>query len=285
MSISMGMTKSNYFKLALAMLLILSNVLFGFPADVVINKLNESKIVDNLYLSVKDSRVVDKQVAQVPTMLQKAKAANFSMQSGYYMGTGTSGRTITGLGFQPNLVMIKSSTAAGVMVFKTSAMALSTTAFTSATADNTGTNITFTSDGFTVGTLANVNTANVLYYWTAFTGSDCSATGNFCVGSYTGNGTNPRTITVGFQPSFVMIKRSTAVSGNFRTASEPANETSFFDTTARDTVGNYIQSFAATGFVVGTTNNTSTGTYYLLLCGLQNHRGRPGPGYLYRQCN
>jgi hypothetical protein len=256
------MNKKQISQLALAVLLLLSNLLFGFPADVLINKWNESKIVDNLYLSQKDSRVVDNNIGTLPTLTQKASAANFSMQSGYYMGTGASGRTITGLGFQPSLVMIKASTAAGVMVFKTSSMAASATAFSSATADNTGTNITFTADGFTVGTLANVNTANVLYYWTAFTGSDCSATGNYCVGTYSGNGTSPRTITTGFQPSFVMVKRSTAVAGHFRVASEPANETLFLTNAARDTAGNYIRSFGATGFDVGATDNASGGTYY-----------------------
>jgi hypothetical protein len=140
----------------------------------------------------------------------KAKAANFQMQTGYYMGTGAS-LAISGLGFQPDYVMIKSSTAAGVAVFKTSAMPANATAFTSATADNTATSVQLTSNGFTVGTLVNVNSANVMYYWTAFTGSDCSATGNYCVGTYTGNGTSPRTITTGFQPDYVAVKRSTAV--------------------------------------------------------------------------
>jgi len=190
-----------------------------------------------------------------------AHAANFSMQTGYYMGTGAS-QTISGLGFTPNMVMIKSSTSAGVAVFKTSAMPANATAFTSATADNTASNVQLVTDGFTVGTLANVNTTNVLYYWTAFTGSDCSATGNFCVGSYTGNGSASRTITTGFQPDYVMVKRSTAVSGNFRVAAEPTNEALFFDTTARSTAGAHIASFSSSGFAIGSTNNTSSGVFY-----------------------
>ncbi|HET8669813.1 MAG TPA: hypothetical protein VFM05_04070, partial [Candidatus Saccharimonadales bacterium] len=169
-------------KVGLAMMLILSNILLGFPAGFFLDKLNESKVVDKLYLSTKGS-----QEHKFPSFVQKASAANFTMRTGYYMGTGA-GQTIAGLGFQPDTVMIKSSTAAGVMVFKTSAMPANATAFTSGTADNTATNIQFTADGFTLGTLANVNSANVLYYWVAFTGSDCSATGNYCVGAYTGNG-------------------------------------------------------------------------------------------------
>lgn len=184
------------------------------------------------------------------------------MQTGYYVGDGASSHAITGLGFQPNLVLIKSSTTAGVMVFKSSAMPANATSYLSATADNTATNITFTSDGFTVGTLANVNSANVVYTWTAFTGSDCSATGNFCVGTYTGNATSTRTITTGFQPSMVMVKRNTAVGGHFRTASMAANRTEFFSTIAADTAGNYIRSFASTSFDVGSIDNANGGVYY-----------------------
>ncbi len=195
----------------------------------------------------------------------KANAADFEMQTGYYMGNGSAGHAITGIGFQPDFVMIKSSTTAGAAVFKTSAMPGNTTAFTSATANDTGTNITLDADGFTLGTLVNVNSANVLYYWVAFTGSDCSATGNYCVGTYTGNGVSPRNITtVGFQPSFVMNKRSTAVAGHFRTASEPANETLFFTNTARDVAGNYIRAMLANGFTVGATDNANGGTYYFV---------------------
>jgi hypothetical protein len=193
-----------------------------------------------------------------------AKAANFSMQTGYYVGTGTAGRTITGIGFQPQLVLIKSSTSAGVAAFKTSAMPAANTAFLSGAADNTSTQLTLTADGFTLGTLAQLNSANVLYTWTAFTGSDCSATGNFCVGTYNGSGSATRTITTGFQPSIVIAKRSTAVGGHFRTASMAANRSEFFTTTAADTAGNYLRSFASTSFDVGVTDNASGGVYYYI---------------------
>ncbi|QQS17847.1 hypothetical protein IPL68_04235 [Candidatus Saccharibacteria bacterium] len=191
----------------------------------------------------------------------KAHAANFTMRTGYYLGTGTT-KTISGLGFQPSFVMIKASTTAGVAVFKTSSMAASTTAFFSATADNAVTNISFSADGFTVGTLANVNAVNVLYRWTAFNGSDCTATGYFCEGTYTGTGVAGRAITTGFQPNMVMVKRSTAVAAHFRTTSMAANRTEFFTSTAADTAGNYIASLSATGFTVGNTDNTNTATYY-----------------------
>lgn len=188
-------------------------------------------------------------------------AANFNTRVGYYVGTGAS-KTISGLGFQPSLVIVRASTTAGVSVFKTSAMAANTTAYFSATADNTATNISFTTDGFTVGTLANVNSANVLYRWIAFNGSDCTSTGYLCVGTYSGTGTTSRAITTGFQPDMVMVKRSTAVATHFRTASMSTNRTEFFTTTAANTAGAYIASMSSTGFNVGTTDNTNGGTFY-----------------------
>ncbi len=195
---------------------------------------------------------------------QHAKAASFSMQTGNYVGTGVASKVISGLGFQPSLVIIKSSTSAGVAVFKSSAMPANATAFMSATADNTATSIAFNSDGFTLGTLANLNTANTLYTWTAFTGSDCTSTGNFCVGTFTGDGAATKTITTGFQPSIVIAKRSTAVNVHFRTNSMPANQSEFFTSTAANTAGAYIRSFSATGFDVGTTDNVSAGVYYYI---------------------
>jgi hypothetical protein len=192
---------------------------------------------------------------------QSASAANFGTRVGYYVGTGAS-KTISGLGFQPSFVIIKSSTAAGVGVFKTSAMAANTIAYFGATADNTAANITFTTDGFTVGTIANVNTTNVLYRWIAFSGSDCTSTGYMCVGTYTGTGATTRTITTGFQPDMIMVKRSTAVATHFQTASMAANRTEFFTSTAANTAGAYIRDSAATGFSIGTTDNASGGVYY-----------------------
>jgi len=190
-----------------------------------------------------------------------ADAANFQMKTGYYMGSGVTGLTVSNIGFQPDLLIIRSDGNVEEPIFKTSSMSAANTAFISAVTDNTTTQITFTSTGFSVGTIANVNTVNVRYSYIAFAGSDCTSTGTFCVGQYTGNGTSPRAITTGFQPSLVIVKRSTAESAHFRIASMPANNSTYFDSTATDTTGNLISSMVATGFTVGDTDNTNTGVY------------------------
>jgi hypothetical protein len=250
--------------LVLATLILLSNVLFGFPADMLIQKWNDSKIVDKLYLAMQDNSVVDEaknDTPSVPTLTRKAGAANFNIQTGYYVGTGA-GQTISGLGFQPQSVFIKASTTAGQGVWKSKDMSATNTAYFSATANDTASMITLNSDGFTLSSGANVSSANVRYTWVAFAGSDCTASGTVCVGTYTGNGTNPRLITTGFQPAFAMVKRSTAVAANFRTASMASNMGQYFTTTAQDTTGTLFTTIAANGFNAGATDNTSAGIYY-----------------------
>ena len=196
------------------------------------------------------------------TILTSNVFASFQVQTGYYIGDGVSGLQISGIGFQPDFVLIRSASSSGPGVFKTSAMPASVVAFTSANADNTASQITLDSSGFTLGTISNVNSANIYYRWIAIAGSNCSASGTFCVGTYTGDGTAIRNISVGFQPSVVIVKRSTAVAAHLRTSSQPVNQTIFLNSNATDNAGNYIRNFGATDFQVGSLDNVNGATYY-----------------------
>lgn len=194
--------------------------------------------------------------------IQKASSAGtFQVQTGTYIGTGAT-QSITGLGFQPELVIIKSATTAGVSAFKTSAMPATDTQFFSASNINTASQIQFDVDGFTIGTLANLNSLNVQYFWIAFAGSDCTATGVFCVGRYTGNGAASQTINTGFQPDFVTVKRTTNVASNFRTSLHPLNRSSRWINDVDLMSGAGINSFNSTGFEVGLTLNNVNGGIY-----------------------
>lgn len=176
------------------------------------------------------------------------------------MGNGSS-VTVSGLGFSPEFVLVKADTTAGVAAFKTSAMPASETAFVSATAHNTASLISLNADGFTVGNNASMNSLNVRYNYIAVAGSDCTATGVFCVGRFVGTGSTARAIDTGFAPDFVMVKRSTAVAAQFRTSLNPANESLYMINLVRNTNGSFIQSFSSTGFIVGGTNNISGGAF------------------------
>lgn len=186
------------------------------------------------------------------------------MQTGYYMGSGAAGHTISGLGFQPQLIFIKAGNlSTQYTAYKTSAMPANTTGSFGSVADSTTTDITFTADGFSLSAQTNVNAANILYTWTAFTGSDCTTTGTFCVGTYTGNGTATRSITtVGFRPTIAVNKRANAAP-YFMTKSMAANYTDFFGSaTAADTTGTYISQLISKGFDVGSNANTNGSVFY-----------------------
>ncbi|TXG76234.1 hypothetical protein E6Q11_05020 [Candidatus Dojkabacteria bacterium] len=189
-----------------------------------------------------------------------AYAANFSMQTGYYIGSGAT-QAITNLGFQPDMVIIKSDTNAGQGVFKTSSMPANTTAYFSSTTIDTTTMIQLNTNGFTVSNSNTVNSANVRYTYTAFDGSDCTTNGTFCVGSYAGSGST-RVVTTGFQPTAIITVRNNNTVANFRTSNMANNYGQYFDTTAQNTAGALYTTISGTGYTVGATNNTSGGTYY-----------------------
>src|SRR3989338_5084539 len=130
----------------------------------------------------------------------------FSIKSGSYNGNGSS-LSVSGLGFRPEVVTIKSGASLNLM-WKSSAMPATLAS------GSTGSEIILGADGFTVSPDPEVNTASVSYTYTAFAGSDCSSGGVMCVGSYTGDGTASRVITTGFQPSLVWTKRTTTLLGD-----------------------------------------------------------------------
>ena len=192
---------------------------------------------------------------------QSRAAGGPYIQTGYYMGTGAT-LNITGLGFTPQFVIIKSDTAAGAAVYKTSLMPAGEYAYLGvANADDIENTLTLNSNGFTVQVDANLDNINVRYIWIAFGGSNCGAGGAFCVSTYTGNGAASQTITTGFQTDLIIDKRPTAVLANFRTSTMANNYTDFFSATVDDTTG-LFGTTTSTGFTVGGTNNTNGALYY-----------------------
>ncbi|MBI5699938.1 Ig-like domain-containing protein [Candidatus Saganbacteria bacterium] len=183
------------------------------------------------------------------------------MQTGYYVGSGVS-RSITGVGFQPDLVIIKADTATGRAVWRSSSMTGDSTAyFENAAANASGLVTSLDSDGFSLGTGADVNSvSNTRYVWIAFR----SSTGvNLKIGSYTGNGSDDRNITgVGFQPNLVWTKRDGAYLGVWYTSSMGADNSHYFSATAP--AADRIQALQADGFQVGANAevNSTGATYY-----------------------
>jgi len=178
---------------------------------------------------------------------------------GKYTGNGTS-KSITGVGFQPAIVVVKGDTAQ-YPVIKTANMPTTyakvwnnpwpATAITSLDAD-----------GFSVGAHATVNSNGVIYYWQAWK----AESGLVATGTYTGNGADDRNINgVGFQPAFVHVMEgaaTTVIATRFSTV--VGDYTQFLHLDSLVPMADGIQGFNGDGFQVGThgTVNANGVTYY-----------------------
>lgn len=172
--------------------------------------------------------------------------------SGSYAGSGVA-QSITGVGFEPDAVFIKGG--ANIAQLCTSTMgADKTKPLTGGTALQAGRVTSLDSDGFSVGTDAQVNANGTTYYWMAFQVNnvkDCA------VGTYTGNATDNRSITVGFQPDMVIVMRDATdatASAIWRTSDMVGDSSQIFDGILGT---NSIQAFEANGFQVGTSGNVN----------------------------
>jgi hypothetical protein len=176
--------------------------------------------------------------------------------SGFYLGNGTDNRAVGGVGFRPDLVIVKGN-AAQTATARTSTMsgdaAKPMTGATALTADQIQ---SLDATGFTVGTNASVNATGTPYEWMAFRAQD----GLLKVGSYTGNGSSQSISGLGFSPEYVAVFAAGAGNAVQRYS---GMTTSFqFD---NDT-GNAqrITALGANGFTVGnqSTVNANGTTYH-----------------------
>ncbi len=203
---------------------------------------------------------------------EPARAADFVMQTGYYVGSAADNLQITAPGWSPDLVIVRrysgGSGNANQTFFKTSAMSGENTSVIGAI-DTVASDViqSLDSTGFTVGT-TNINELDIRYTWVAFDGSDCTSAGTFCVGSYTGNGAASQAITsVGFQPDLVLVK-GTTTEVMWRSSAMAADVANFTVTglTPEDTSGAYFKTLDATGFTVGNNEavNLNATTYWYI---------------------
>ncbi len=120
-----------------------------------------------------------------------AAAADF-VRSGTYTGDGSSSFSVTGIGFQPDVVIVKAENNKRSII-RTSDMpdGLSKKLDDNRALENDRIE-SFQADGFTVGTHDEVNDDGVLYYWVAMKAED----GKLDVGTYVGNGNSLRTVSV-----------------------------------------------------------------------------------------
>ncbi len=180
------------------------------------------------------------------------------VSTGTYTGDGASYHAVTGVGFKPSLIWIWGDSE--YAVWTADALPSNKTLyFSNAAVGFTGGITGFLPDGFTVGADTTVNTNGKTYFYMAFRDNGA---GNIDVGSYTGNGSDGRSITSpGFQPDFVHVKGDTAQSGCYR-YSDGTSDNSYLFTGA--TATDHIQELVSTGFQVGTHARVNSDgiTYY-----------------------
>lgn len=197
-----------------------------------------------------------------------------SIATGTYVGNGTS-QSITGLGFQPNLVLIKGNTTE-TAVCRITGMENADANPTYEMVDTFGVQpwianaiTSLDAGGFSVGASARVNSNTVNYYWLAMRNE---GEGDFVVGSYTGNGVDNRNIVISgmTNPQYVWVMGGHTSGPNIPEATwaHEANPAPFgsspFD--GVELVDN-IQALNADGFQVGTHRNVNTDTeLYFYAC-------------------
>ena len=186
--------------------------------------------------------------------------AGMRLVTGTYVGSGVDNRQITGVGFQPDVVMIK--TAQGrVGIIRTSTMSGDRAKILGNTGALAANLIqSMDADGFTVGTDNRVNNSGDAYYWVAMkTGSDLH------VGTYVGNGVDNRSISgVGLQPVWV-ITLGDGSDSVFRPG-PAAGDTSYLMTGNGQSRLTDIQALQADGFQVGSNadvNESGTTFHYI----------------------
>jgi hypothetical protein len=205
-------------------------------------------------------------------LLLCAGPAAAQVVSGSYVGTGVAGRKITGLGFRPDVVLVKGNDYDSVTYVNTSAVMRTSTMGTGdvskpliqdyALVANQITSLD--ADGFTLGSDRRVAANGITFYWAAF-----KANANMKVGSYTGNGTadgTTQSITgLGFSPEFVIVMSSGAARALQACSAAVAGYSYEFDIGVR--IGNQVTSLNADGFTVRHT----TGATYVNASGVVYH--------------
>jgi hypothetical protein len=183
--------------------------------------------------------------------------------SGSYTGNNTDSRAITGVGFQPDVVIVKSDDNAGVAEIRTSTMAGDLTKpMTGATALTSNLIQSLDSNGFTIGGAAAsanpVNKNGSTFHWVAMK----AYTGHMALGTYTGNGTSKSITGLGFSPEYAMVLPA----ANTAAVQRMSAMTRTFTFGADTGITTGITSLDSNGFSVGnsTSVNSNAATYHYI---------------------
>jgi hypothetical protein len=176
--------------------------------------------------------------------------------SGSYTGTGLDNRNITGVGFQPDIVIVKGNTLQTAVMRTSTMTGDAAKPLSGATALGSDLIQSLLGDGFQVGSNAQVNFFGTTYYWTAFKASP----GHLALGSYTGTGASRSITGLGFSPEYVIVL--SAAANNAVQRMSAMTRTFRFDADTGTTAG--VTSLDSDGFSLGADSqvNASGTTYH-----------------------
>ena len=164
--------------------------------------------------------------------------------TGTYAGDAADNRYISGVGFQPDVVLVKSAGAGSYAMRMRIMPALISVNSSGMALDDIQ---ELRPDGFVVGTSTRVNGAATTYYYLALQCDPRDAT----LLTYTGDGLDSRAMTgVGFTPDFVLTV-GYSTQPVFRTSSIAGDFTAHFDAPTANQA-DHIQSLDSDGFTLGT---------------------------------
>lgn len=178
------------------------------------------------------------------------------MASGTFEGNGTAGRQITGLGFAPDVVIVKNGTGDEAFMRTGTMPAGLSKRLVGANSAETNHITSLDADGFTVGSNIRVNENTSPIYWMAFKAGN----GTLKIGSYTGNGTSQSISGLGFSPEYVIL----ADDNNARAVQRFAGSSNSYRFDADSGLSTRVTTLNADGFSVGNAAeaNQSGRTYH-----------------------
>ena len=180
--------------------------------------------------------------------------------SGSFTGNGTS-QSVTGLAFQPELVIIRVHGTTGTprCIFRTASHSGNSTSHTvGAIANFTGGITSLNSDGFSVGADAAANGNGLTVHWTAYAKNGLN---DLDYGSYTGNGTDNTTVAVTtFDPNFVVVKQNGTERGIWRTSDTGTNSLAFENLANSSNRIKALSTGGGNTFTIGTDARVNTNT-------------------------
>ncbi len=164
---------------------------------------------------------------------------------GHYTGNGGASKAISGLGFQPEAVLVKPANASSSFISTSTMSAGKSKVLSSANVPASNYVNSFDADGFTAGSSANAS--GIIYYYVAL-----DADGDISVGTYTGS-TSAQTMNLGYRPGMLWVLGEAGDWNDYGNISMDGWDNipdAFSSASTLDASSASVSSYTATGFTV-----------------------------------